>query len=119
MAERLTELDCYDDYQILEEDLPKAIDKLGGLKDILEKYGFKGVEELEKELSMNKLLHETTAELSKMVTKAEKDRNTWKRACELALKEDYPNRNIPKEDWDEHLKLKLNYFYQQAKEGKK
>lgn len=50
MAERLTELDCYNDYQILEENLSKAIDKLGKLEDILEKYHIDDIAEFEERL---------------------------------------------------------------------
>lgn len=87
MAERLTELDCYDDYQILEEDLRKAIDKLGKLEDIMEKYHCNDIEELDKKLT---------------------DADTWKRACELACEREddcYVYDNIHR----------AYEFYQQAK----
>ena len=123
----------------------REIDKennLGKLEDILEKYGIESVEELDMKLAnfdnfMKGIKFKTIEDLQnalngkfievfdeknkiwqdmvKKLTKTEKDRDTWKRACELALKEDYPNRNIPKEDWNEHLEIELNYFYQQAK----
>ena len=102
MAERLTELDCYDDYQILEEDLRKAIDKLGKLEDIMEKYHCNDIEELDKKLT---------------------DADTWKRACEfLAYKyaeEYFDGRDIEHcfnaNKRDKFVKENINYFYQQAK----
>lgn len=131
MAERLTE--CIDSHlldngEMVKEyslnskielnhfscmDIPNAVyDKLGELEDILEKYGIESVEELEKELSISRLLHQTIAELSKMVTKAENERDTWKRACELACD---VLRDINYKIYNEDRIDFENTFYQQAK----
>ena len=91
MTERLTELNCYDDYQILEEDLRKAIDKLGKLEDIMEKYHCNDIEELDKKLT---------------------DADTWKRACELACD---VLRDINYKIYNEDRIDFENTFYQQAK----
>lgn len=42
---------CLKDYNIAEENVNKAIDKLGKLEDIMEKYNIKSLEELEKVIS--------------------------------------------------------------------
>lgn len=137
MAERLTKLDCYDDYQILEEDLPKAIDKLGKFEDILEKYGIESVEELDKKLAnfdnfMKGNKFETIEDLQnalngrfievfdeknkiwqdmvKKLTKTEQDRDTWKRACDLAC--DVILR------FTDGCPCKADYFYQQSEKEK-
>ena len=122
MAGRLTEKDKYGNNAIFQNKdkftiakdknndirvYGKAIDKLAQLEDIMEEYNCKDVEDLQKEFSMNKLLHETIAELSKMVTKAENDRDAWKRACELAC--DVILR------FTDGCPCKADYFYQQAK----
>ena len=83
MAERLTRNNKVNFY-FHDEASNMVYYKLQGLEDILEKYGIESVEELDKELSIIRLLHQTIAELSKMVTKVEKDRDTWQKACELA-----------------------------------
>lgn len=83
--------------------------QLKQLQKLYKKYKIKNVEELEKELSISRLLHQTIAELSKMVTKVEKDRDTWKKACELACEREddcYVYDNIHR----------AYEFYQQAKQ---
>lgn len=126
MAERLTELDCYDDYQILEEDLRKAIDKLGKLEDILEKYGIESVEELEQEL---KIAHEIERlkdknidlnnaiivfnknfikDYIREINKLKVEADTWQKACELACEKE--------DDCYVYDSIHKAYeFYQQAK----
>ena len=89
----------------------KPIDKLAQLEDILEKYGIESVEELDKELSIRRLLHQTIAELSKMATKAENDRDTWKKACELACDDLGLYEDVTT------TQLKMKCYYQQAKKG--
>ena len=88
----------------------KAIDKLAQLEDIMEKYGIESVEELDKKIDdftnfMKGNKFETIEDLQnalngkfievfdeknkiwqdmvKKLTKTEKDRDTWKRACDL------------------------------------
>lgn len=62
----------------------------------------------------NRLEAELKGRMDKMATKVEADRNAWEKACELACEElqfyDYGNET--KEDG---IKMKLDYFYQQAK----
>ncbi len=114
MAERLTRNNKVNFY-FHDEASNMVYYKLQGLEDILEKYGIESVEELDETLDDNQYSKEAFSKLQASYQQLETDRDTWKRACELALKEDYPNRNIPKEDWNEHLEIELNYFYQQAK----
>ena len=106
------------------ENTNRLLNKLGKLEDIMEKYGI-DVEKLDKELSISRLLHQIIAELSKMVTKAENERDTWQKACELAC------RHIAEVEWlscpetddisESENEIKtltkqaLNCFYQQAK----
>lgn len=123
MAERLTEHnktgwalklnDPQNEFEAKQQLMSKfklACEKLGKLEDIMEKYNCKVVEDLQKELSTNKLLHETIAELSKMVTKAENERDTWQKACELMGEE--LDMYATKED---NTISTAQYFYQQAK----
>ena len=135
MAERLTEHnktgwalklnDPQNEFEAKQQLMSKfklACEKLGKLEDIMEKYNCKVVEDLQKELSTNKLLHETIAELSKMVTKAENERDTWQKACELACKricymldQEMQYHEHEKFNSKEYLKTEIDYFYQQAK----
>ena len=109
MAERLTELDCYDDYQILEEDLRKAIDKLGKFEDILEKYGIESFELLEHIIKKGKVINFIIEDFAKEeYDKMKQDRDTWQKACELACEREddcYVYDNIHR----------AYEFYQQAK----
>ena len=76
----------------------KPIDKLAHLEDIMERLGINFVEDLEDEIK--------SLRVDKYIYK--QDRNTWKRACELACK------------WFKQTgfigdQTKVDYFYQQAK----
>ena len=119
MAERLTE--CIDSHlldngEMVKEyslnskiklnhfscmDIPNAVyDKLGKLEDILEKYDLK-VEELDERIYNGAMNY-----VDKL--KAEADRDTWQKACELACK------------WFKQTgfigdQTEVDYFYQQAK----
>ena len=111
MAERLTELDCYDDYQILEEDLRKAIDKLGKLEDIMEKYDIESFELLEHIIKKGKVINSVIEDFAKEeYDKIKQDRDAWKKACELIGKE--LDMYATKED---NNCSTADYFYQQAK----
>ena len=94
--------------------------KLGKLEDIMERLGINFVEDLEDEIR--------SLRVDKYVYK--KDRDTWKRACELACgtvisgeinEEDYYDVIV---NWKEEQDIEaygvdagllINYFYQQAK----
>ena len=106
------------------DDTNKLLNKLGKLEDILEKYGIESVEELETKLqSTNEDIKKAQQKLAEIYIK---DRDTWKRACELAC------RHIAEVEWlscpetddisaSENeiatlTKQALNYFYQQAQQ---
>lgn len=115
MAERLTERKkikgiTYTIQPHIENNL--VIYKLGLLEDILEKHGIESVEELESILinGLAMLDIQKINILKEMELKA--DRDTWKRACELACEEidcEYMY-GVNKENYSQ-------YFYQQAKNG--
>ena len=117
------------------DDTNKLLNKLGQFEDILEKYGIEGMEELDEKLAnfdnfMKGNKFETIEDLQnalngkfievfdekntiwqdmvKNLTKTEQDRDTWKRACELACEREddcYVYDNIHR----------AYEFYQQAK----
>lgn len=92
--------------------------KLGKLEDILEKYNIDSVEELEKLLDDNKYAQNVIVKQLVEPQNAKTDRNTWKRACELACdtlkqvmgKPLWIGGNIPTPEVKDS-----EYFYQQAK----
>lgn len=93
----------------------KAIEKLGKLEDILEKYGIESVEELDKRLM--KTHNEWCCQEADRL-KLEYDRDTWKKACELACSEVSCDNCPIKEDCGlcgNCIWTLSNYFYQQAK----
>ena len=106
MAERLTK----EYYYTWDENgtkklsyIQKLQNKLGKLEDILEKYGLE-VEELDERIYNGAFNY-----IDKL--KAETDRDTWKRACELACEREddcYVYDNIHR----------AYEFYQQAKKGR-
>lgn len=73
----------YKSKQYNTKELSDIYKKLSKLEDILEKYGIESVEELDFRLAFkqNDIFN------YKVVTKLEQDRDTWKRACELACEE--------------------------------
>lgn len=146
MAERLTEIGMFIDtpvYKIKNGKKSEAVDKLAHLEDIMEKYGIESVEELDEKLAnfdnfMKGNKFETIEDLQnalngkfievfdeknkiwqemvKNLTKTEQDRDTWKRACELACD---VLRDINYKIYNEDRIDFENSFYQQAKkEGK-
>lgn len=100
MAERLTEKHSNGSYTGKGNDLWDILTKLGRLEDILEKYDLE-VEELDERIYNGAFNY-----IDKL--KAETDRDTWKRACELACEREddcYVYDNIHR----------AYEFYQQAK----
>lgn len=103
MAERLTEIGMFIDtpvYIIKNGKKSEAVDKLAQLENILEKYDLE-VEELDERIYNGAFNY-----IDKL--KAETDRDTWKRACELACEREddcYVYDNIHR----------AYEFYQQAK----
>ena len=95
------------DAEISEQQLDQANERLGKLEDILEKYGIMSVEDLEVKLrTTNKDIKKAQQELAEIYIK---DRDTWKRACELACEREddcYVYDNIHR----------AYEFYQQAKQ---
>ena len=95
-----------------------AITKLGELEDILEKYNIDSVEELEELLDDNKYTQNVVVKQLVELQNAKIDRDTWKRACELASetlkqvmgKPLWIGGNIPAPEVKDS-----DYFYQQAK----
>ena len=120
-----------------------AIKRLWKYENVMEKYGIENVEELDMKLAnfdnfMKGNKFETIEDLQnalngkfievfdeknkiwqdmvKNLTKTEKDRNTWKRACELACE----NMKLPvdiligNKEFNECHSI-VDYFYQQAK----
>lgn len=84
--------------------------KLGKLEDILEKYNIDSVEELEELLDDNKYAQNVVVKQLVELQNAKTDRDTWKRACELAC--DVILR------FTDGCPCKADYFYQQAKKEK-
>lgn len=90
------------------DDTNKLLNKLGKLEDILERYGIESVEELDK------LIDGLQASVKVLIERSERykiDRDTWKKACELACEREddcYVYDNIHR----------AYEFYQQAKEEK-
>lgn len=106
--------------------------KLGKLEDILEKYGIESVEELDNILSwlytlsgqdieLMKFIAQERKQIHDMYCETKKDRDTWRKACELASetlkqvmgKPLWIGGNIPTPEVKDS-----DYFYQQAKKEK-
>ena len=130
MAERLTKkivktiqdkysLGNYLYYDFAEiDDTNKLLNKLGKLEDIMDKYGIESVEELDKKIGYyidkidleaeNDYLKKAIEKQNIVTQSISKDRDTWKRACELACEREddcYVYDNIHR----------AYEFYQQAK----
>ena len=87
MAERLTEVGMFIDtpvYKIKNGKKGEAVDKLAKLEDIMEKYGIESVEELECFLDDYSKNQGRYFAICEEMDDLKKDRDTWKRACELA-----------------------------------
>ena len=165
MAERLTEIGVFIDtpvYKIKNGKKGEAVDKLAKLEDILEKHGIESVEELEKEMhslmliisilndygiedynELDEILKEFSymkkmeTEIGKELKFYKTDRDTWKRACELACEKladiySHCEYELFGDSVDEYRKYceengnplqnirycETKYFYQQAKKEK-
>ena len=116
MAERLTKKDYFAwhyrcGYQNKKDSLERTRKehKLGKLEDILEKYGIERVEELECFLDDYSKNQGRDFAICEERDDLKKDRDTWKRACELACEREddcYVYDNIHR----------AYEFYQQAKQ---
>ena len=121
MAERLTYWNdkkkksalpkCINDFGDV-VDLEDLCYKLACLEDILEKYGIESVEELGYLLEVFKKMRKQYGKLNQENCKNKRDRDTWKRACELACD---VLRDINYKIYNEDRIDFENTFYQQAK----
>lgn len=120
MAERLTK----EYYYTWDENgtkklnyIQKLQNKLGKLEDILEKYGIESVEELECFLDDYSKNQGRYFAICEEMDDLKKDRDTWKRACELACIKLMPYRinMVGGLFTNDELKEKMDCFYQQAK----
>lgn len=107
--------------------------KLGKLEDIMEKYDIESVEELDKILSwlytlsgqdieLMKFIAQGRKQIHDMYCKIKKDRDTWKRACELMGKKflelycsDYCGNHKDCNNCVFKKTTNPQYFYKQAK----
>lgn len=90
----------------------KPIDKLAQLEDIMEKYGIESVEELDK------LIDGLQASVKVLIERSERyktDRDTWKRACELACQNISVVKIITNDDIENNIDNLPKYFYEKAK----
>ena len=137
MAERLTEFnktgwvlkldEPQNEFEARQQLMSKfkfACEKLGKIEDLLEKYGIESVEELDNALFQrivsidNPFVKGYVQAKIDAINRAEQDRDTWKRACELASetlkqvmgKPLWIGGNIPTPEVKDS-----DYFYQQAK----
>lgn len=117
MAERLTRNNKFSIYN--QDNLDTMYDKLAEIEDIMEEYNIKTISQLKARLSGEDKSHKSAIGYMK-------DRDTWKRACELAC------RHIAEVEWlscpetddisesENEIKTltkqSLNYFCQQAKQ---
>ena len=147
MAERLTEK-IFDEtgkqQDIYEWSTASSLEcnrKLGKLEDIMEKYDIESFELLEHIIKKGKVINSVIEDFAKEeYDKMKQDRDTWKRACELACREapmhcpnppEYYNAQDEygsdepyyiqesacefSDDAERCLECQINYFYQQAK----
>ena len=120
MAERLTEIGLFIDepvYIIKKGKKSAAINKLAQLEDILEKYDLE-VEELEELLDDNKYAQNVVVKQLVELQNAKTDRDTWKRACELACENISIVKILTYENMEDNSENLPNYFYHKAKKLK-
>ena len=136
MAERLTEFNKtgwvlklgepqneFEARQQLMSKFKLACEKLGKIEDLLEKYGIESLDTLEHIIKKGKVIIAVADNVS-IYEEIQKDRDTWKRACELACDamtklggDDCCGCRLNKEMCKicENKKGLIDYFYQQAK----
>lgn len=76
-----------DQKQLAIAELEKVFNKLAQLEDILEDYDIDSVEELDEMLDDNQYLKEAFSKLHASYQQVETERDTWRKALEIALKE--------------------------------
>ena len=125
MAERLTRNNKVN-YYFHDEASNMVYYKLQYLEDIMEKYGIEDLEQyVEEKRKQDKELRDNIQKLHTIINSTGYDRDTWKRACELACRHiaevewlSCPETDDKSESENEIktlTKQSLNYFYQQAK----
>ena len=125
MAERLTRNNKVN-YYFHDEASNMVYYKLQYLEDIMEKYGIEDLEQyVEEKRKQDKELRDNIQQLHTIINSTGYDRDTWKRACELACRHiaevewlSCPETDDKSESENEIktlTKQSLNYFYQQAK----
>lgn len=102
MAEKLTENDKYgnnaiflknnnftiaDDKEGVTRIYGNAVDKLAQFEDTLEKYDIESIEQLDYYLYVFQKMRKEYGKLNQENCKNKKERDIWKRACELACKD--------------------------------
>lgn len=122
MAERLTEKvfdnngKQQDIYEWSSASSLECNKKLGMLEDIMEKYDIESFELLEHIIKKGKVINSVIEDFAKEeYDKIKQDRDTWKRACELACEEIDSCDNYGCKTYTIPLKEMPQYFYQQAK----
>ena len=124
MVDRLTKLLIKESFENMQEtystkNKKQSINKLGMLEDIMEKYGIESLELLEHIIKKGKVINSVIEDFAKEeYDKIKQDRDTWKKACELACKTLkqvmgkplWIGGNIPTPEVKDS-----DYFYQQAK----
>ena len=138
MAERLTTR--FHGILVKEADVSKiqVITKLGQLEDIMDKYDIESFELLEHIIKKGKVINSVIEDFAKEeYDKMKQDRDTWKRACELACEKladiySHCEYELFGDSVDEYRKYceengnplqnirycETKYFYQQAKKEK-
>ena len=116
MAERLTIKNSDGTYsQPTDTTFEKVFNKLAQLEDILEDYDIDSVEELDEMLDDNQYLKEAFSKLHASYQQLETDRDTWRKACELACEDISVVKLITNEDMEDNIDDLPNYFYENSK----
>ena len=109
MAERLTIKNSDGTYsQPIDTTFEKVFNKLAQLEDIMDKYGFKSVGELDETLLDN-------AFQKIAFTNLLNNCKYWRKACELACEKISVVKLITNEDMSKYSNYLPNYFYEKAK----
>ena len=90
--------------------------KLKEFKDIMAKYDIESLDTLEHIIKKGKVIIATADNISNIAyEELEQDRDTWKRACELACENISIVKVITNDDMADKSDYLPTYFYQQAK----